>query len=85
MTSGFPAGSGAVLRLGGALVYVVGMFGVTVAFNVPLNNAVARVDPASSQGAEFWDRYRARWTAWNHVRTLAALGAAVMLTLAPQW
>jgi uncharacterized membrane protein len=45
-------------------------------FNVPLNNALAAVDPASSEGAAVWADYLRTWTNWNHVRTLAALAAS---------
>jgi len=56
----------------GGLVYVVGMFVTTVAFNVPLNDALAALDPSSLEAASFWPDYVHRWTRWNHVRTLAS-------------
>lgn len=68
-------------RLIGATLYVLGTFGVTMAFNVPLNNQLAKVDPASAEGAAVWADYLRKWTAWNHVRTIAALAAAVLLFL----
>ncbi|MGB6365044.1 MAG: anthrone oxygenase family protein, partial [Thermoanaerobaculia bacterium] len=46
------------------------------------NNALAAVDPASAAGAELWASYLTAWTAWNHVRTVAALAAAAALSLA---
>jgi uncharacterized membrane protein len=55
---------------------------VTMAFNVPRNNALAAVDPASPEGVRVWAGYLPGWTAWNHVRTVAALAAAASLTLA---
>jgi uncharacterized membrane protein len=73
--------AGAGLRLAGALVYLVGSFGVTMAFNVPRNDALARVDPATADAARLWTGYLATWTAWNHVRLLASLAAAALLTL----
>jgi hypothetical protein len=42
---------GAMAMLAGAVLYVVGMFVVTMAFNVPLNDALAAVDPSSSNAA----------------------------------
>jgi uncharacterized membrane protein len=57
----------------GAALYVVGALGLTVAVNVPLNN---RLD---AEGEPVWERYLSRWTVWNHVRALAATGAAVAL------
>jgi uncharacterized membrane protein len=63
----------------GSLCYLLGTFGVTMVFNVPRNNALARQEPASPEAAGFWRAYVAGWTVWNHVRTLAALAAAVLL------
>jgi uncharacterized membrane protein len=60
----------------GAGLYGVGTVVVTMVFNVPLNNALAAVDPASSEGAALWADYLRSWTNWNHVRTLAALAAS---------
>lgn len=57
----------------GAALYAIGALGVTMVVNVPLNN---RLD---AEGEPVWARYLARWTAWNHVRALAATGAAVLL------
>ena len=63
-------GSAALLAAGA--LYFVGMFLCTVAFNVPLNNALAAVDPASAEAATLWSRYLRDWTLWNHVRTVAS-------------
>jgi uncharacterized membrane protein len=52
---------------------------VTIVFNVPRNNALERVDPASS--VSDWRRYVQEWTWWNHVRALAAILAAAFLAL----
>jgi uncharacterized membrane protein len=60
----------------------VGTFLVTVVFNVPRNDALAAVDPGSDDGASRWTAYLKAWTAWNHVRTAAALAAAAFFSLA---
>ena len=73
---------GAVYLLLGSLLYLVGTVGVTIAFNVPLNNALATVRPDSTDGANLWASYLANWTFWNHVRTAAALAAAASITIA---
>ena len=70
---------GAGWRLLGGLLLVVGVFVVTVGFNVPLNNELDAADPGSVGGADLWRRYLTTWTAWNHVRTVAALGATASL------
>ena len=65
---------------GGAL-YVIGTIVVTITRNVPLNDMLAALDPDSPEAVESWNHYLARWTAWNHVRTIAALAAAGLLTV----
>lgn len=82
--TGIRAGSapGAVLLAAGGIVYVLGTVVVTIAFNVPRNDALAATGPASSEGARVWEVYRVSWTRWNHVRTVAALAASILLTLA---
>ena len=67
---------GAVWIVAGAGLYVIGTVVVTMAFNVPLNNALAAVDPASFEGTAVWADYLQNWTRWNHVRGLAALAAS---------
>jgi uncharacterized membrane protein len=69
---------GPYLVAAGAL-YVVGCVVVTMAFNVPRNEALAAVDPASTEGAAVWERYLVEWTRWNSVRTVACLAAMALL------
>jgi len=66
----------------GSLIYLVGSVLVTIAFNVPLNDALAIVKPDSAEGANLWARYLTNWTLWNHIRTIASLVAAALLTVA---
>jgi uncharacterized membrane protein len=73
-------GSGYIIA--GSLFYLVGTMMVTFAFNVPLNDALAIVDPASPEGANRWASYLVNWTNWNHVQTAGALLAAVAFYLA---
>jgi uncharacterized membrane protein len=73
---------GAVYLLVGGVLYVAGTFLVTVLFNVPLNNSLATVHPADPDAARQWARYLSRWTAWNHVRTAAALAAVASFAMA---
>jgi uncharacterized membrane protein len=71
----------AVYLLIGSLLYLVGTFGVTMVCNVPLNDALAIVDPNSADGATLWAKYLIDWTFWNHVRTVASIGAALTLMI----
>ena len=71
---------GGMLMLAASLIYLLGCFGVTMLFNVPLNDRLAAVAPA--QEAALWARYLDVWTAWNHVRTLASILSAILFTAA---
>jgi uncharacterized membrane protein len=68
----------AAAMVAGGVLYVVGMFVCTVIFNVPLNNALAAVDPASAEAASLWARYLNDWTLWNHVRTVSSTAACAL-------
>ncbi|WP_040587695.1 DUF1772 domain-containing protein [Allomesorhizobium alhagi] len=69
---------GSLAMLSGGILYVVGMSVVTMMFNVPLNNALAAVEPASAEGAQVWARYLKDWAFWNHVRTIACIAASAL-------
>ncbi len=71
----------AYLIVGGSL-YFVGTFLVTIACNVPLNDALERSSPESPTAPEVWAHYLLVWTRWNHVRTVAALLAMLSFCLA---
>lgn len=62
----------ALLIVAGAALYIVGCVGVTMWFNVPLNNALEAAAPESAEGAALWTRYLADWTWWNSFRTVAS-------------
>lgn len=72
----------AVYRLLGGILYLAGAIGVTMAFNISRNNALAAVTPENAEAASFWSRYVAEWTGWNHVRTIASIGAVISLIIA---
>ncbi|HEY9620897.1 MAG TPA: anthrone oxygenase family protein [Crinalium sp.] len=67
--------------LAGSLLYLVGAITVTIALNVPLNDALAIVKPDSPEGATLWAKYLTNWTFWNHIRTITSLAAAVLFTM----
>lgn len=66
----------------GSVLYLVGSLLVTMLFNVPRNSALAALAPSSPEAVDLWHTYLSSWTAWNHVRTAAALGAAAAFTIA---
>ena len=72
-----PAGTIILLA---ALVYLIGCFGVTVVFNVPMNQALAGMELTSDVTRTYWlQTYVPRWTFWNSVRSGAAALAAALL------
>ena len=74
--------SGSTFLVLGSLLYVVGTFAVTVAFNVPLNNGLAEHSASASDAVEYWQKYVSQWLKWNHIRTVASVSAALLLTWA---
>ncbi len=76
---------GSIYLLAGSSLHVVGSLLVTIAFNIPRNDALAAVDPESEEGASYWSKYLRDWTRWNHVRTIATTGSVVLLSLALSW
>ena len=60
----------------GAVVLLVGLYLITAAINVPLNNRLDAVDANGAEAAGAWRRYVSRWQPWNHVRTAACLLSA---------
>jgi uncharacterized membrane protein len=66
----------------GSVLYLVGTVLLTIAYHVPRNDALARVEPHSADAESHWVRYLSGWTAWNHVRAAAAIAGATTLTIA---
>ena len=73
---------GAAYLAAGSVLYLVGTLWVTIAFNVPRNNALAALAPGDPDAAVRWASYVSGWTRWNHVRTAAALAGAAAFILA---
>ena len=71
----------AYVAAGGA-IYALGSIAVTIAFNVPLNNRLAAVDPESEEGAKVWQVYLTKWTRWNNIRSIATIVSTILLLLA---
>jgi len=74
----------------GALVYLIGGMLLTLAVNVPMNEALAAIDAPSAveEARNVWQKYSVRWQIWNTVRTIASgvtllLAGYGLLTLRP--
>lgn len=77
--------AGTLILLSG-VVYLIGCFGVTVVFNVPMNEALASMDGSSEATRDYWiGTYLPRWTFWNTVRTFASGLAAALLLFGVLW
>lgn len=63
----------------GGVVYLVGVFGVTVGFNVPLNDDLAPLDPTRPENGAAMTNFLADWRVWNDVRTLTGVVAFVLV------
>jgi uncharacterized membrane protein len=72
----------AAYLLVGGLVYLTGVIFLTGGYHVPRNNALATLDPNDPDAESQWNRYVTTWTAGNHVRTIAPLASATLLTIA---
>lgn len=69
-----------------ALVYLVGCFSVTVFFNVPMNETLARMEMSSEVTRDYWlQTYIPLWTFWNSVRTIACAVSAALLLFGLLW
>lgn len=66
----------ATLLVAGSALYLVGTFLLTVAYNVPLNNALADVSPHAANAAHDWQHYLDQWNWANHVRGVTSIAAA---------
>jgi len=80
------SGSVSAMVVVGSLLYLVGVFGVTLVFNVPMNQRLETMDCASNEAMDYWARiYLPRWTFWNSVRTAASAGTAICILIACLW
>lgn len=73
------------LLLGSAVLYLVGMVGVTGLGNVPLNNqldALKLSQLSASEMADFRNIYENKWNRLNHIRTAFAIVSFIISLLA---
>ena len=77
--------AGMLIMLAG-LAYLIGCFGVTVFFNVPLNETLAGMEMSHKSTRDYWiQTYVPRWTFWNSVRTMACAVSAALLLFGLIW
>ena len=66
-------GSANLWMISGAACYLIASFVSTIVFNVPMNDALAKVGGNGSAAADLWNVYLRDWTWWNHVGGAAVL------------
>jgi uncharacterized membrane protein len=75
-------GREAILLATGSGLYLLGAVVLTIAYNVPLNDRLARLSSSSADAPAQWQTYVRDWTLANHIRSVSALAAMVLIVLA---
>ena len=65
--------------IAGGVIYLVGVFLVTIVFNVPMNERLDVMDAYSPETVSYWATYLTSWTYWNHIRTISSIGSTICL------
>lgn len=68
----------ALLVWAAVLVYALGVFAVTLVFNVPLNGQLAAANPTAATAAAIWRAFYDPWMYWNLVRTIASIVSFIL-------
>ncbi len=66
----------------GGAIYFIGVFLVTIVFNVPMNKRLDMMDLAAAETATYWSTYVPTWTFWNHIRTFSAAVSSACFLIA---
>ncbi len=77
-----PQVSGSSWIISAGMTYIIGVFIVTMVFNVPMNNRLETLEPNTKQASIYWPEYTRNWTRWNLVRTLASTAAMILFLIA---
>ncbi len=70
-----------VLIIAAAIIYIVGMFLVTVFGNVPLNNRLMESESSETALSHCWNKYLQQWTRLNHLRMLSCMASCALLVI----
>jgi uncharacterized membrane protein len=77
-----------IFLLVAALVYLIGVFGVTIAGNVPMNDALDRFDVANATletVKQMRDQFENRWNFLNNIRTSFSVVSIILVVCACIW
>ena len=81
----YVSGSASSLVIAGGTIYLVGVFLVSLVFNVPMNRRLDAMDYSSSDAASYWKSYVPVWSFWNYIRAISAGGSAICYLVACVW
>lgn len=73
------------LLTGASLLYVFGLFGVTVSGNIPLNTMLDKVDLTTATAQQLSDirtAFENPWNRWHTIRTVAVIFSLIMVIAA---
>ncbi|MEM8633644.1 MAG: anthrone oxygenase family protein [Pseudomonadota bacterium] len=75
-------GTVGLILVAAALIYIGGVFLMTIFGNVPMNNRLAALDHESAEAHDYWAIYGEKWTRLNHFRTGGSFLAAGLYLIA---
>jgi uncharacterized membrane protein len=79
-------GPASPLIMSGGAFYFIGVFVVSLVFNIPMNKHLDTLNYAGPEAAAYWTgTYMPRWTFWNYVRAITAGAAAICFLAASVW
>ncbi len=76
------SGPAVIWMVAAAVVYVAGVFAVTMFGNVPMNNRLDGLSLQDEATTAYWARYARDWTRWNHLRTAASAVTSLFYLMA---
>ena len=79
------AGARFYLLLAASIFYLIGTFGVTMFGNVPLNDALARINANTATAEELYHQrmtFEGTWNKLNSIRTIASLLSLISVIMA---
>lgn len=80
----YKSGAPFYLLTAASLVYFIGVFGVTVCYNVPLNDQLANFQISTATESEISamrKTFEASWNTWHRIRTIASIVAFSLAVL----
>lgn len=70
------------LLIGAGITYVASVYVVTLFGNVPMNRKLSHMNPCEEETLQYWPVYVAKWTRFNHVRTVGSVATSGLYLLA---